>query len=147
MGLGFSGFGELIDHSEDVRAGVDLRKPDFFQKQCRLKQVGRYTVSMKRVRIDYTIYSPDYAPGIGECWDCRTLRRARKKAQELGVASLIVRNFNRNKPMDWWQSTFCWMWDGFAFRKSRSLSEKMWKVDNSSLSQTSVLRQFRRDGR
>jgi hypothetical protein len=143
MGLGFSGFGELIDHSEDVRAGVDLRKPDFFQKQCRLKQVGRYTVSMKRVRIDYTIYSPDYAPGIGECWDYRTFRGARKKAQDLGVGSLIVRNFNRNKPMDWWQSTFCWVWDGSVLSKRYSLSEKKWKVDSLILSQTSVLRRFR----
>ena len=55
---------------------------------------------MKRVRIDYTIYSPGYIPGAGECWDNRTLRGARKKAQELGVGSLIVRNFNRNKPFD-----------------------------------------------
>jgi len=96
---------------------------------------------MKRVRIDYTSYSPGYAPGVGECWDNRTLRGARKKAQELGVGSLIVRNFNRNKPpMDWWQSTFCWMWDGFAFRKRYSLSEEKWKVDISSLHQTSVVK-------
>ena len=100
-------------------------------------------MSMKRVRIDYTIYSPGYTPGTGECWDCRTLRGARKKAQELGVGSHIVRNSNRNKPMDWWQSTFCWMWDGFAFRKSYSLSEKKWEVDSLSVSQTSVLRRFR----
>ncbi len=63
-------------------------------------QTGRYTVSMKHVRIDYTIYSPDYVPGIGECWDYPTLRGARAKAQELGVGSLIVRNFNRSYPMD-----------------------------------------------
>jgi hypothetical protein len=106
-------------------------------------QTGRYTVSMKRVRIDYTVYSPDYAPAIGECWDFRTLHGARKKARELGVGSLIVRNFNRDKPWDWWQSGFCWLWDGFAFRKSYSLSEKKWKADSSSLSQTSVLRRFR----
>jgi putative SOS response-associated peptidase YedK len=61
---------------------------------------------MKRVRIDYTIYSPDYDPDIGECWDYRTLRGGRKKAQELGVGSLVVRNFNRNRPVDWWQPTF-----------------------------------------
>ncbi len=102
---------------------------------------------MKRVRIDYTTYSPDYAPDIGECWDYRTLRGARKKAQKLGVGSLIVRNFNRKKPVDWGQSTFCWMWDGFAFRKSCSLSEKRWKVDSLSLSQTSVLRRFHLDNR
>jgi hypothetical protein len=112
-----------------------------------VRQTGRYTVSMKRVRIDYTIYSPDYAPGKGECWDYPTLRGARKKAQELGVGSLIVRNFNRNKPMDWWQSTFCWMWNGFVFRKSHSLSEKKWEVDTSSLSQTAVIRRFRLNNR
>jgi hypothetical protein len=102
---------------------------------------------MKRVRIDYTIYSPDYVPGTGECWDYPTLRGAKAKAQELGVGSLIVRNFNRSNPMDWWQSTFCWIWDGFAFRKSCSLNEKKWTVDSSSLSQASVLRRFRLDSR
>ena len=100
---------------------------------------------MKRVRIDYTIYSPNYDPGQGECWDYPTLRGARKKAQELGIGSLVVRNFNRNRPVDWWQSTFCWMWDGFAFRKKPSLSERQWQVDSSSLSQTSVLRRFHLD--
>jgi hypothetical protein len=100
---------------------------------------------MKRVRIDYTIYSPDYAIGTGECWDYPTLRGARKKAQELGIGSLIVRNFNRSKPVDWWQGAFCWMWDGFEFKKSYSLSEKKWIVDSSSLSQTSMLRRFRLD--
>ena len=102
---------------------------------------------MKCVRIDYTIYSPDYVRDIGECWDCRTLSGARKKAQELGVGSLIVRNFNRNKPMDWWQSTFCWVWDGFAFRKSHSLNENKWKVDSVGLSRAPVLRRFRLDNR
>ena len=70
---------------------------------------------------------------------------ARKKAQELGVGSLIIRNFNRNKPVDWWQSTFCWVWDGFTFRKNYSLSEEKWKVDRLTWSQASVLRRFRLD--
>ena len=83
---------------------------------------------MKGVKIDYTIYSPNYARGTGECWDTRTFRAARKKAQKLGVGSIVVRNFNRNTPPDWWQSTFCYMWDGFDFRKKQSLSEERWNV-------------------
>ncbi len=85
---------------------------------------------MKRVRIDYTVYSPNYVPGTGECWDHRTMRGARKKAQGLGVGSLVVRNLNRDHPSDWWQSTFCWVWDGLAFKKSFSQSKKQWKVDS-----------------
>ena len=100
-------------------------------------------MSMKRVRIDYTIYSPEYDRSTGECWENGTMRGARKKAQELGVGSLIVRNFNRMKPMHWWQSTFCWMWDGSAFRKCCSLSTEKWKVDSTNLSQTAVQRRFR----
>jgi len=98
---------------------------------------------MKRVRIDYTIYSPGYTRDIGECWDYPSLRRAKNKAQKLGVGSLIVRNFNRDKPLDWWQSTYCWLWDGFTFSKRYSLSEKKWEVDLSCLSQVPVLRRFR----
>jgi hypothetical protein len=100
---------------------------------------------MKRVRIDYTVYSPDYTPGIGECWDHRTLRGAREKARKLGVGSLIVRNFNRSQPMDWWQSTFCLVWDGFAFKRRYSQNEKQWKVDGFNLSQASLLRRLRFD--
>jgi hypothetical protein len=100
---------------------------------------------MKRTRIDYTIYSPNYVPGTGECWDYPTLRGAKKKAKELGVGSLIIRNFNlnRNVPVNWWQSRLCLVWDGFIFKKSYSLSEEKWSVDISSLSQSSVLRRFR----
>ena len=108
---------------------------------------GLYTGFMKRVSIDYTVYSPDYVPGEGECWDNRTVRGARRKAQALGVGSLIVRNFNRDHRFDWWQSPFCWVWNGFTFKKSYSQSEKQWKVDSFHLSQALLLRRFPFDNR
>ena len=107
-----------------------------------VRQTGLYTGFMRRVRIDYTVYSPDYVPARGECWDHRTLRGARKKARELGVGSLIVRNFNKDHLTNWWQSTFCWVWDGFAFRKSYSQSDQEWKVGSFRLSQALLLRRF-----
>ena len=102
---------------------------------------------MKGLRIDYTIYSPDHTPGgQGECWDHPTVRGARKKAKELGIGSLVVRNFNlgnKRGSSDWWQTPYCWVWDGFAFKKVYPADEQKWKVDRLAWSQAPVLRHFR----
>jgi len=105
---------------------------------------------MKGLRIDYTIYSPDYSgdPKLrtGECWDFHTIRGARKKAKELGVGSLVVRNFNREHTEGvvdiWWQSPYCWVWNGFAFKKVYPLGEKKWKIDPSAWNRASLERQL-----
>ena len=101
---------------------------------------------MKGLRIDYTIYSPDYAPGAGECWDYPTFRGARRKAKTLGIGSLLVRNFNREHTEGvvdiWWQSTYCWVWDGLVFRKARSVQENKWIIERSVWSRSALLRRF-----
>jgi len=87
---------------------------------------------MKLVRISYTIYSPNYVRGQGECWDFPTFRGAKAKARALGVGSLIVRNFNKaakaGDSEDWWQSALSWVWNGVSFSKAHSLDEKKWVV-------------------
>ena len=99
---------------------------------------------MKRLRIDYTIYSPGYVPGQGECWDYPTMRGAKLKARQLGVGSLIVRNFNKGnmprKPGDWWQSSFCWVWNGVSYKKAYSVFEKKWVVAENVWFQAPLLR-------
>lgn len=106
---------------------------------------------LKRVRIDYTIYSPDYSGDrksrIDQCWDFPTIAGARKKAKELGVGSLVIRNFNRSWPSDWWQTRFCWVWDGFAFKKVYPVDEKKWRVDPSAWNRASLQGRFRRGRR
>ena len=79
-------------------------------------------MAIRRIRIDYTVYTPNYHPGEGECWDLQTLTKAKKKAQGFGVGATIFRNYNqRNKKGmilgDWWQDDRFWLWDGVSFRR------------------------------
>jgi hypothetical protein len=87
---------------------------------------------MKRVRIDYPVYSANYQPGEGECWDFTTVRGARAKARKFGVGAVVVRNFNQadrpGKSGDWWQTSFCWLWNGVSFRKAYPVLEEKWVV-------------------
>ncbi len=76
-------------------------------------------MAIKRVRIDYTVYSPNYHPGDG-CWDLRTLESAKRKARGLGAGSRIYRNFNQTNKLgmilgDWWTGTHYWTWTGGLF--------------------------------
>jgi hypothetical protein len=103
----------------------------------------------KGPHIDYTVYSSGYQPGAGECWDFRSIRRARNKARAFGAGSQIVRNFNqenRGEAHDWWQAEFCWVYDGVNFLKTLSLEEKKWKVDDSRWKSAPVVRAIRRRG-
>ena len=97
---------------------------------------------MKRVTIDYTVYSPDYVFGRGECWDFRTLHEAKNKARELGVGNYCP-ELQPSKAVGLVAKRVLLAVGRISFRRSRSLSEKQWKADSSSLSQTSVLRRFR----
>jgi hypothetical protein len=102
---------------------------------------------MKGLRIDYTIYSPDYAPGAGECLDYPTFRGAKRKAKALGAGSLVIRNFNREKVNGvvniWWQSPYCWVWNGLVFQKTRSAQEGEWTVERSVWSRGALFQRFR----
>lgn len=86
---------------------------------------------MKRTRISYTLYSPNYsyAPQAGECWEYGTIRVAKRKAQSLGIGSVFVRDFTQEDRAgrfvgEWWQTQFCWVWNGLEFRKAYSVVEK-----------------------
>ena len=72
---------------------------------------------MKNVRIDYTVYPPDFVRGEGPCWDFRTLNRAKAAARSLGAGARIDRNFNKDKLLDWWSYKNYWIWDGRSFLK------------------------------
>jgi hypothetical protein len=63
-------------------------------------------MAIQRVKIDYTVYAPNYQQGAG-CWDLRTLERAKQRARGLGEGSCIYRNFNQTNKRgqilgDWW---------------------------------------------
>lgn len=93
---------------------------------------------MKRVRIDYTVYSPDHKSEWnlekgrqethGECWDAISMRNAKRLAKRFGAGSMIVRNFNQNEISSWTQADRCWVWDGRELYKASSLAEKKWVV-------------------
>ena len=51
-------------------------------------------MAIKRIKIDYTVYTPNYHPGDG-CWDLRNFERAKQRARGLGIGSRIYRNFNQ----------------------------------------------------
>ena len=80
-------------------------------------------MGLRRVRIDYTVYAPDYEPGEG-CWDFRTCTKAKRKAQALGVGARVYRNLNEeNKSMsfigDWWTYKDYWAWGVSGFVTGR----------------------------
>jgi len=112
---------------------------------------------MRLVHVDYTIYSPSYRAtrdsegnpqdGHGECWDCPTIRSAKRKAKDLGIGSTIVRNFNQAYRPDgggeWWQADFCWVWNGLSFVKVHSVSETKWVIPDHPWFEHASLRRLR----
>ncbi len=105
---------------------------------------------MKRTRIGYTIYSPDYSHSlrVGECWDYGTIRGAKRKARELGIGAIVIRDFTHANraglPVgDWWQTQFCWVWNGFEFQKAYSLEEKKWLLPDHHWFEDAALRRLR----
>ena len=79
----------------------------------------RVTMAIKRKRINYTVYPPQFNSGRDACWDIRTVSRARLRAKHLGVGSRLRRNVNvaNKRPLteDWWVERV-WEWDGLTFR-------------------------------
>jgi hypothetical protein len=76
-------------------------------------------MAIKRIKIDYTVYMPNYHLGDG-CWDLRNFERAKQRARGLGAGSRIYRNFNQTNKRgkilgDWWTGTHYWMWNGTLF--------------------------------
>lgn len=78
-------------------------------------------MTKKRIRIDYTVYSPNYQLG-DYCRDFRTLQRAMSAARGMGCRARIYRNFNQEYKTgkmvgDWWSCTFYWIWNGSSFTR------------------------------
>jgi hypothetical protein len=76
-------------------------------------------MAIKRIKIDYTVYPPNYHPGDG-CWDLRNFERAKQRAHGLGAGSRIYRNFNQTNKRgkilgDWWTGAHFWTWTGSLF--------------------------------
>ena len=76
-------------------------------------------MAIKRIKIDYTVYPPNYRPGDC-CWDLRTLKRAKRRAQGLGAESRIYRNFNQTNKCenilgDFRSGKLYWIWTGAVF--------------------------------
>jgi hypothetical protein len=46
-------------------------------------------MAIRRIRIDYTVYPPDFKPGKGPCWDFRTFTKAKRRARVLGIGGPI----------------------------------------------------------
>lgn len=79
-------------------------------------------MAIERIKIDYTVYSPDYRPGEELCLGFDTFQKAKSRARGLGVGSRVYRNFNqRNKKGEmlgnWWTADHYWLWDGTVFKR------------------------------
>jgi hypothetical protein len=79
-------------------------------------------MAIRRIQIDYTVYSPNYRPGVGVCLDFRNLQRAKSRARGLGAGARVYRNFNQKNKKgqilgDWWSCDRYWLWDGATFKR------------------------------
>jgi|SRR5258708_7572392 hypothetical protein len=97
---------------------------------CRLLRLGSRSVAIQRIRIDYTVYPPDFKPGESPCWDFRTFTKAKFRARVLGVGARVYRNFNqtnkRGQPLgDWWGDKYFWRWTGTRFQRCRETGEQV----------------------
>jgi len=90
-------------------------------------------MAIRRIRIGYTLYSPDYKRESGLCLDFATFGSAKRRARGLGRGSNIVRNFNQRSKdgsTDWWQDERCWYFDGAGFQRVLpDPSAKKWHMD------------------
>jgi hypothetical protein len=80
-------------------------------------------MAIERIRIDYTVYSPNYRPGEGLCLGFDTFQKAKARARGLGAGSRVYRNFNQKNKKDqvlgdWWTANRYWLWDGATPREA-----------------------------
>lgn len=82
-------------------------------------------MAIHRIRINYTVYPPDFLPDKSPCWDFRTFTKAKSKARGLGIGALVYRNFNqadKDQPVaNWWGDRYFWFWSGLSFEKRREI--------------------------
>lgn len=77
-------------------------------------------MAIRRNRIDYTVFSPNYEPEAtgSSCWDVRTAAKARLLAKKLGPGARIWRNINRkdkDKPIADFYQARVFEWNGKVF--------------------------------
>lgn len=97
---------------------------------CRLLRLGSRSMAVQRIRIDYTVYPPNFKPGESPWWDFRTFTKAKFRARVLGVGARVYRNFNqtnkRGQPLgDWWGDKYFWRWTGTRFQRCRETGEQV----------------------
>lgn len=81
-------------------------------------------MAIRRIRIDYTVYPPDFKAGESPCWDFRTFTKAKRKARGLGVGARVYRNFNKGGEFgDWWGNKYFWRWAGTRFERLRETGQ------------------------
>jgi hypothetical protein len=87
-------------------------------------------VAIRRIRIDYTVYPPDFKPGESPCWDFSTFTKAKRKARVLAIGALVYRNFNQTNKRGqllggWWGNKFFWRWNGFGFDRLKEMGKQV----------------------
>jgi hypothetical protein len=91
-------------------------------------------MAIRRVRINYTLYSPDYDRATGVCLDFDTLDSAKRRARDLGTGTMIVRNFdvsNKDGSTEWYQAERFWIFDGRSFwRAHPDLNSTKWQLSH-----------------
>jgi len=78
-------------------------------------------MAIRRIRIDYTVYPPNFRPSVDHFWEFGTITKARLCAERFGPGARIYRNFNQTNKKgqtlgDWWDGR-AWMWDGAVFKR------------------------------
>jgi hypothetical protein len=66
-------------------------------------------MAIRRVKIDHTVYPPNFVPHKNACWNVRTIAKARLLAKRFGTGSLIYTNFNQTNKKG---RTLGGFWDG-----------------------------------
>ena len=90
-----------------------------------------HVMAIQRIRIDYTVYPPDFKPGQkSPCWDFRTFTKAKRKAKGLGVGARVYRNFNQTNKRGqilggWWGDKYFWRWTGTRFHRCRETGQQV----------------------
>jgi hypothetical protein len=78
-------------------------------------------MAIRRIRVDYTVYPPNFQPGRDVCWDFMTVTKAKARARQLGPGSRVYRNYNqtnkRGKPLGNWWGGKAYVWTGDAFER------------------------------
>jgi hypothetical protein len=78
-------------------------------------------MAIRRSKLEYTVYSPNYVPGIGTCWNCKTFVQARRCAKRLGIGAKVFRDVQRTnkkgQELGVWFGIRAFLWTGKEFKR------------------------------